>query len=927
MEQTIKLNKKLYNKKSKKRKGGQPRTQQFKRDIETLESYLRSLTQSAKTNQCIDHAGNDCKLIGASSKSEQVIIICKGSNKILKGPPTGILRGEAVFNLEFSDEDNACIKMNSSTMNLLIQSVINDLFNKDKENFSDIEKYKSICSSSEGIFKKSPYFLVGEKYHYCPKPKDRCREGSVSSVDTELTNFRSDIDEEEQLEGENEAEEVTQEESEGGGLFGQLTNYLTNTSSEESGREQKEEVLCPPSTEDDYIDNGKKGGYITLDSYLKELKDFSDKGESKLPIIQDKIIKPIFQKLDNLFKNIQFHHVDPKAHQIFLEGECDNLRPILGDLDKVTFTLNIEGTPYRMRTKRSRDFIKSNVNALAEKGGYLNKITAMRYECFPEKNNNIEKLGFLASICVLAPNEIAEKIREFGLNLIYRDQPIDEPPTSEQLIKIINHPDKSEYPTLKKFDEDWRTKLAQSKIEVNENSLGFSFGFVEINSKSEKNIKKNMNLESIVSLNKKVDIKNSGIIIYSLDTDSSKISIPTYGAPIESSRDSLPSSEDLRYVLWIRHCEACHNVAKGIYREQPLCTEKGIAEAFTFGKNFYKINIAINKLLDKISDNEKKYDLYCSVLARAMETSKIMSIGMGADMNRFLNLNKITRINGIQEVDKDFFSGPNIITKQVSDNSCLFLNKNIQGLEIDYDRIINNNTKNPSHIFKIAKSKDVEEYYEQFKNKLFSDEFMKENVQCIVSHSAYIKDIMKLPFRLNNLDAVLCVYKKQDGFIIEKEKYLILLEDLIKKNSSDKIYYDLKDDADKKPIIKKDGLLSSKIRYGTEKIDKENLQDGYHYANMLFEKCEKFKNCGYTTNELYENSCEHNKKIQEEKIESEQDLLNQGIDNVPSSVGGKRGKKTRHKKIKKLTKKFQKKKYKKTKKGRKKKFTKKKKSK
>jgi hypothetical protein len=36
MEQTIKLNKKLYNKKSRKRKGGKPRTQQFKRDIETL---------------------------------------------------------------------------------------------------------------------------------------------------------------------------------------------------------------------------------------------------------------------------------------------------------------------------------------------------------------------------------------------------------------------------------------------------------------------------------------------------------------------------------------------------------------------------------------------------------------------------------------------------------------------------------------------------------------------------------------------------------------------------------------------------------------------------------------------------------------------------------------------------------------------------
>ena len=981
MEQTIKLNRKLYNKKSRKRKGGTLRTQQFKRDIQTLDSYLRSLIQSAKRNPCIDHAGNDCKLIGSSSKSEQVIIICKGSNMVLKGPPTGILGGEAVFNLEFSDQDNACIKMNSSTMNLLIQSVIKDLFDNDEENFSDIEKYKNICSQSEGIFKKSPYFLVGEKYHYCPEPKDRCREeGSVSSLDsldTELTSIRSersdrsDSEEEEQAaniedeeqaaniedeediegEGENEAEKVMKEDkqiSEGGGLFGQLTNYLTNTSSGDSGREQKEEVLCPPSTEDDYIDNGKKGGYITLDGYLKELKDFSDKGRSKLPIIQDKIIKPIFQKLDNLFKNIQFHHVDPKAHQIFLEGECDNLRPILGDLDKVTFTLNIEGTHYRMRTKRSRDFIKSKGNTLAEKTGYLNKITEMRYECFPEKNNNIEKLGFLASICVLAPFEIANQIREFGLNLIYRDQPIDDPLTIEQLRIIINEPDKSEYPTLKKFDQDWRTNLPQSKIETKENSLGFSFGFVQIN--SEKNIKKNMNLQSIVSLNKKVDIEKGGIIIYDLHTESSKISIPTYSIPIESSEVSSDASsvvsseasselnEELRYVLWIRHCEACHNVASGVppYREQPLCTEKGIAEAYTFGKNFYKINEIINKLIEKklikISANEKKYDLYCSVLARAMETCKIMSIGM----NTFLDSsNQITRINGIQEVDKDFFSGPNIITKRVSDDSCLFLNKNIdKGLEIDCSRIINDNTKNPTDRFEIANSKDLQKKYLEFKNNLFSDKFTPENVKCIVSHSAYIKDIMKLPYRLNNLDAVLCVYKKQDdGFIIEKEKYLILLEDLI--NNSDNIYYDLNNAEDKKPIIKKDDLQSSgkealgftvKIRYGTKKIDKKSLKAGYDYANSLFETCEKFKNCGYTTNELYENSCEHDKKIQEAKTEREEELLKHGIDNQPL-FGGKRGKKTRHKKIKKikkLTKKFQKKKYKKTKKGRKKKFTKKK---
>ena len=82
-----------------------------------------------------------------------------------------------------------------------------------------------------------------------------------------------------------------------------------------------------------------------------------------------------------------------------------------------------------------------------------------------------------------------------------------------------------------------------------------------------------------------------------------------HGDPKESSPDSLPSSEDLRYVLWIRHCEACHNVAKGIYRQQPLCTEKGIAEAFTFGKNFDKIDKAINKLFHNGKKKKNKVSL------------------------------------------------------------------------------------------------------------------------------------------------------------------------------------------------------------------------------------------------------------------------------------------------------------------------------
>jgi hypothetical protein len=91
--------------------------------------------------------------------------------------------------------------------------------------------------------------------------------------------------------------------------------------------------------------------------------------------------------------------------------------------------------------------------------------------------------------------------------------------------------------------------------------------------------------------------------------------------------------EKTYYVLWVRHCLSCANIIKygGIpdpmgkgYRE-PLCTKQGMIEALIFGRNLERI---INNFPDRIKYAINGVNLYSSVLPRAIETAKIISIGI-----------------------------------------------------------------------------------------------------------------------------------------------------------------------------------------------------------------------------------------------------------------------------------------------------------
>lgn len=109
-------------------------------------------------------------------------------------------------------------------------------------------------------------------------------------------------------------------------------------------------------------------------------------------------IKSITESLDFLFEKLQFHHCDPKAAQLFLNGN----QVIVGDLDKVTFSLNIENEGRKTRYRICLGGWKEST-AAAARGSIPEK---MRFETKPRATNNFEKAAFIASILLLSNDRV-----------------------------------------------------------------------------------------------------------------------------------------------------------------------------------------------------------------------------------------------------------------------------------------------------------------------------------------------------------------------------------------------------------------------------------------------------------------------------------------------------------------------------------------
>jgi hypothetical protein len=153
--------------------------------------------------------------------------------------------------------------------------------------------------------------------------------------------------------------------------------------------------------------------YPTLEDFILEYD-----GDNKVDIIK-KCLLEVFKTLDVMYDVMQFHYCDPKCNQLFLFDNGTNIPDcMLADLDKCTFTLNINQTPYRIfLTTDYQDYtLKDMCLYTLDKLKLLYTIIKMRFENKPRSNNLLEKLMFISSACLLLKNyEEAKTLRDYML--------------------------------------------------------------------------------------------------------------------------------------------------------------------------------------------------------------------------------------------------------------------------------------------------------------------------------------------------------------------------------------------------------------------------------------------------------------------------------------------------------------------------------
>jgi len=203
-----------------------------------------------------------------------------------------------------------------------------------------------------------------------------------------------------------------------------------------------------------YILQSKKFGYKvgkktynSLESYLLNVPDID------IDLVC-KWLEQICKILDILYKKIQFHHCDTKAIQIFLDKSGN---AILGDLDKVTFTLVIN-KPYRIRLTHLpyTNMLQGMVSEgnIPENLGLLSKIEIMRFENNPRASPDLEKAAFIASTALLSrtqenANKIVEKTKSlyksYKIELPSNINHAPRPKSHKAAVRYIKETEKPKY--------------------------------------------------------------------------------------------------------------------------------------------------------------------------------------------------------------------------------------------------------------------------------------------------------------------------------------------------------------------------------------------------------------------------------------------------------------------------------------------------
>ena len=200
-----------------------------------------------------------------------------------------------------------------------------------------------------------------------------------------------------------------------------------------------------------------------------------------------------------------------------------------------------------------------------------------------------------------------------------------------------------------------------------------------------------------------------------------------------------------KYILWVRHCESCANkstifnpMRKSI--REPLCTEKGIAQSFIFGKQLKTLS--------------HDFNIYCSVLPRAMETAKLISCGLGISSKQILRTNYCQETKSWYETDAFAkFGTTNLTNLEKSNCHATAINKFIIcGSKVNDNTILG--YKNNKYF--------TESNYNKWKKEILPK--LHDNViNIVVVHGRFLrkqvlKDIGGVKIKFANLEGVLLEY-------------------------------------------------------------------------------------------------------------------------------------------------------------------------
>jgi hypothetical protein len=282
-------------------------------------------------------------------------------------------------------------------------------------------------------------------------------------------------------------------------------------------------------------------------------------------------------------------------------------------------------------------------------------------------------------------------------------------------------------------------------------------------------------------------------------------------------------STEYVYILWVRHCQGCHNVAYKVNMKQKvfrpaLCTSLGEKQSLEFGKELgSSITNLVKKLeevkradyevwepVDLLNLSDEKFEgftdfltgtangpntvsLYSSTLPRAMETAKFISKGLLETSPLLINSNdKIQRVNYIHEKTEDIEFGElnkkkkgtvNSTTKGGSDKACCFLNNQLpvnEYLNIDCSNILQNNKdseKEDENPIYAARVEDLLNNYSKFKTMIIEKKFPTNKLHIIVSHSAFLLNALGFKNKMDNLDAFLVVYNSSGEEVRELRQF------------------------------------------------------------------------------------------------------------------------------------------------------------